>query len=109
VQVAVQPLSQTRVRKDADGEEEHQQRPAAGQSEAAIERGNLKNMSNKRLIIVGVVAGGASAAARARRLREDCEIIMFGHFESDVTATHRIAPGKPPNRPVRQNDMTLKL
>ena len=34
-------------------------------------------MSIKRLIIVGGVAGGASAAARARRLREDCEIIMF--------------------------------
>ncbi len=34
-------------------------------------------MSNKRLIIIGGVAGGASAAARARRLSEDCEIIMF--------------------------------
>jgi NADPH-dependent 2,4-dienoyl-CoA reductase/sulfur reductase-like enzyme/rhodanese-related sulfurtransferase len=34
-------------------------------------------MSHKRLIIVGGVAGGASAAARARRLCEDCEIIMF--------------------------------
>ena len=31
----------------------------------------------KRLIIVGGVAGGASAAARARRLCEDCEIIVF--------------------------------
>jgi NADPH-dependent 2,4-dienoyl-CoA reductase/sulfur reductase-like enzyme len=37
----------------------------------------MKSMSNKRLIIVGGVAGGASAAARARRLCEDCEIIMF--------------------------------
>ena len=37
----------------------------------------MKNPSNKRLIIVGGVAGGASAAARARRLCEDCEIIMF--------------------------------
>ena len=37
----------------------------------------MKNMSNKRLIIVGGVAGGASAAARARRLCEDCEIILF--------------------------------
>jgi len=34
-------------------------------------------MSPKRLIIVGGVAGGASAAARARRLCEDCEIIVF--------------------------------
>ncbi|MDK2745313.1 MAG: FAD-dependent oxidoreductase [Nitrospira sp. BO4] len=34
-------------------------------------------MSNTRLIIVGGVAGGASAAARARRLCEDCDIIMF--------------------------------
>lgn len=30
-----------------------------------------------RIIIVGGVAGGASAAARARRLSEDAEIIMF--------------------------------
>lgn len=30
-----------------------------------------------RLIIVGGVAGGASAAARARRLSEDAEILMF--------------------------------
>ena len=42
-----------------------------------IERRNMKSMSNKRLIIVGGVAGGASAAARARRLCEDCEIILF--------------------------------
>lgn len=31
----------------------------------------------KRLLIVGGVAGGASVAARARRLSEDAEIIMF--------------------------------
>ena len=31
----------------------------------------------KRIVIVGGVAGGASAAARARRLCEDCEIIIF--------------------------------
>jgi NADPH-dependent 2,4-dienoyl-CoA reductase/sulfur reductase-like enzyme/rhodanese-related sulfurtransferase len=37
----------------------------------------MKSLSNRRLIIVGGVAGGASAAARARRLCEDCEIIMF--------------------------------
>lgn len=36
---------------------------------------NLPN--SKRLVIVGGVAGGASAAARARRLCEDCEIIIF--------------------------------
>ena len=32
---------------------------------------------NKRLIIVGGVAGGASAATRARRLCEDCDILLF--------------------------------
>ena len=31
----------------------------------------------KRIVIVGGVAGGASAAARARRLCENCEIIVF--------------------------------
>ena len=34
-------------------------------------------MSAKRIVIVGGVAGGASAAARARRLCEKCEIIVF--------------------------------
>lgn len=34
-------------------------------------------MDCKRLLIVGGVAGGASAAARARRLNEDAEIILF--------------------------------
>ena len=34
-------------------------------------------MSVKKLLIVGGVAGGASAAARARRLDETCEIILF--------------------------------
>jgi len=31
----------------------------------------------KKVLIVGGVAGGASAAARLRRLDEDVEIIMF--------------------------------
>jgi NADPH-dependent 2,4-dienoyl-CoA reductase/sulfur reductase-like enzyme/peroxiredoxin family protein/rhodanese-related sulfurtransferase/TusA-related sulfurtransferase len=31
----------------------------------------------KRIVIVGGVAGGASAAARARRLSEDAEIVLF--------------------------------
>ncbi|MBN2217418.1 MAG: FAD-dependent oxidoreductase, partial [Pirellulales bacterium] len=35
-----------------------------------------------RILIVGGVAGGASAAARARRLSEDAEIIMFERGES---------------------------
>ena len=30
-----------------------------------------------KLVIIGGVAGGASAAARARRLSEDAEIILF--------------------------------
>jgi NADPH-dependent 2,4-dienoyl-CoA reductase/sulfur reductase-like enzyme/rhodanese-related sulfurtransferase len=34
-------------------------------------------MSQRRVVIVGGVAGGASAAARARRLCEACEIIVF--------------------------------
>jgi len=34
-------------------------------------------MDSKRLIIIGGVAGGASAAARARRLSETAEIIVF--------------------------------
>ncbi len=34
-------------------------------------------MSTEKLLIVGGVAGGASAAARARRLDEKCEIILF--------------------------------
>lgn len=37
-----------------------------------------------KIVIVGGVAGGASAAARARRLSEDAQIIMFerGEFVS---------------------------
>lgn len=35
------------------------------------------NGSKKRILIVGGVAGGASCAARARRLCEQCEIVMF--------------------------------
>jgi NADPH-dependent 2,4-dienoyl-CoA reductase/sulfur reductase-like enzyme/rhodanese-related sulfurtransferase len=34
-------------------------------------------MQSRRLVIVGGVAGGASAAARARRLCEKCDIIVF--------------------------------
>ena len=30
-----------------------------------------------KLVIVGGVAGGASAAARARRLSEDAEVVLF--------------------------------
>jgi NADPH-dependent 2,4-dienoyl-CoA reductase/sulfur reductase-like enzyme/peroxiredoxin family protein/rhodanese-related sulfurtransferase/TusA-related sulfurtransferase len=35
----------------------------------------------KRIVIVGGVAGGASAAARARRLSEEAEIVMFERGE----------------------------
>jgi NADPH-dependent 2,4-dienoyl-CoA reductase/sulfur reductase-like enzyme/rhodanese-related sulfurtransferase len=38
-------------------------------------------MEKKRLLIVGGVAGGASCAARARRLSESAEIIMFDRGE----------------------------
>ncbi|BBM66751.1 hypothetical protein VA249_33970 [Vibrio alfacsensis] len=39
-----------------------------------------------KIVIIGGVAGGASAAARARRLSEDAQIIMFerGPFVSLV-------------------------
>ncbi|MGD9224413.1 MAG: CoA-disulfide reductase, partial [Desulfobacteraceae bacterium] len=33
--------------------------------------------ANQRILIVGGVAGGASCAARARRISESAEIIMF--------------------------------
>lgn len=36
-----------------------------------------EKVRSMKLLIVGGVAGGASAAARARRLREDAEIILF--------------------------------
>lgn len=35
------------------------------------------NTTKKRILIVGGVAGGATCAARARRLCESCEIILF--------------------------------
>jgi len=38
-------------------------------------------MDRKRIVIVGGVAGGASAAARARRLSEEAEIILFERGE----------------------------
>ena len=38
-------------------------------------------VQGKRIVIVGGVAGGASAAARARRLSEDAEIVMFERGE----------------------------
>jgi NADPH-dependent 2,4-dienoyl-CoA reductase/sulfur reductase-like enzyme/rhodanese-related sulfurtransferase len=41
-------------------------------------------MSQKRVVVVGGVAGGASCAARLRRLDENAEIVVFdrGHFAS---------------------------
>ncbi len=32
---------------------------------------------SKKVVIVGGVAGGASTAARLRRIDEDCDIVMF--------------------------------
>ena len=32
---------------------------------------------SKRILIIGGVAGGANAAAHARRVSEDAEIVMF--------------------------------
>ena len=37
----------------------------------------MTNLTGKRIVIVGGVAGGAGAATRARRLCEDCEIIVL--------------------------------
>ena len=37
----------------------------------------MNNLAGKRIVIVGGVAGGAGAATRARRLCEDCEIIVL--------------------------------
>jgi NADPH-dependent 2,4-dienoyl-CoA reductase/sulfur reductase-like enzyme/rhodanese-related sulfurtransferase len=42
-----------------------------------ISRGKEKMASKKRILIIGGVAGGASAAARARRLDETAEIILI--------------------------------
>jgi len=44
----------------------------------------VSKASPQRVLIVGGVAGGASAAARLRRLDETCEIIVYdrGHFVS---------------------------
>ncbi|MEP6672871.1 MAG: FAD-dependent oxidoreductase, partial [Chthoniobacter sp.] len=41
----------------------------------------METSSPKTIVIVGGVAGGASAAARARRLCEHCEIIIFERGE----------------------------
>lgn len=38
---------------------------------------SMQRNRKKRIVIVGGVAGGASAAARARRLCEDCDIILI--------------------------------
>ncbi len=38
-------------------------------------------MGKKRILIVGGVAGGATAAARLRRLSEDDEIVIFERGE----------------------------
>ena len=37
--------------------------------------------NKKRILIVGGVAGGASCAARLRRLCEKCEIVLFDKGE----------------------------
>jgi len=41
------------------------------------QREERKLMAGKRILIVGGVAGGASCAARARRLSEEAEIVVF--------------------------------
>ena len=39
-----------------------------------------------KLVIVGGVAGGATAAARARRVSEDAEIVVFERGEYVITS-----------------------
>jgi NADPH-dependent 2,4-dienoyl-CoA reductase/sulfur reductase-like enzyme/rhodanese-related sulfurtransferase len=59
--------------------ERRKERLASNAAEGAT--GNHQRSTGKRstmkLLIVGGVAGGASAAARARRLAEDAEIVLF--------------------------------
>jgi flavin-dependent dehydrogenase len=38
---------------------------------------NHSNKANMKIVIIGGVAGGASAAARARRLDESAEILLL--------------------------------
>ena len=55
-----------------------------------------------KLVIVGGVAGGASAAARARRLSEDAEIVVL---ERGLLRDAVLSPGRPrPPRPHRVHD-----
>ena len=42
-----------------------------------VARGKWQGVLLMKLVIVGGVAGGASAAARARRLSEDAQIVLF--------------------------------
>jgi NADPH-dependent 2,4-dienoyl-CoA reductase/sulfur reductase-like enzyme len=42
-----------------------------------MHRGHTMSSNKPRILIVGGVAGGASCAARARRLYEHCEIVQF--------------------------------
>lgn len=37
----------------------------------------MTHESNKKVLVIGAVAGGASMAARLRRLDEDANIILF--------------------------------
>ena len=43
----------------------------------APETRDSQSRHSRRILIVGGVAGGASCAARARRLSEDAEIVIF--------------------------------
>ena len=47
---------------------------------------------HKRIVIVGGVAGGASAAARARRLSEQAEITIFERGE-DISFAKELFDG----------------
>ena len=42
---------------------------------------NLRRMEEMKVVIIGGVAGGASAAARLRRLDEKAEIMVFERGE----------------------------
>ena len=61
-------------------------------------------MTSKRVALVGGVAGGASAAARARRLGEQCELVAFERG-AHVSFANRGSLGQHPARPRAGSDV----
>ena len=59
----------------------HPRQQCASPTAMATQRRHERNCTDEAIVIVGGVAGGASAAARARRLTEDAEIVLFERGE----------------------------